>query len=365
MSAENWTDIGSAEQLAESQFSKVRLGKHEVAVSYKDGKFGVISNVCNHVGGPLGEGRLDGDYVVCPWHNWKYNRCSGQGEPGSEHDFVPSYPVKIVDGRLLIDLGNVTKRVKTPHAHHPLERPVVRAPGPLRLLGLSTTAMDVENPRFSGSDHVLKASIDAAEQRGAETQIIRLNDLKFRTCEGYYSKSARACTWPCSITQMDARDEMDQVYEALVHWSDAVIVATPIRWGAASSLYFKMAERLNCIQNAITIHNRVLIRNKVAGFIIIGGQDNIQSVAGQMLGFFGELGYIFPQFPYIAHSRGWTHEDMENNVRIVENSKELSKGAIELAGRCLSLAQDLIAKDGALKSLNRGGRKANRLDGEL
>jgi multimeric flavodoxin WrbA len=149
-----------------------------------------------------------------------------------------------------------------------------------------------------------------------------------------------------------------------VYWSDAVIVATPIRWEAASSLYFKMAERLNCIQNAITIHNRVLIRDKVAGFIIIGGQDNIQSAARQMLGFFGELGYIFPQFPYIAHSRGWSHEDMENNVRIVESSKELSDGAAKLAERCLSLAQDLISNDVALTSINRGGRKAHRLDGE-
>jgi hypothetical protein len=57
--------------------------------------------------------------------------------------------------------------------------------------------------------------------------MIKLNDLNFRACEGYYSKAARACTWPCSITQMDSKDEMDQVYEALVHWADAVIVSSP------------------------------------------------------------------------------------------------------------------------------------------
>ena len=108
----------------------------------------------------------------------------------------------------------------------------------------------------------------AAREFKAETRIIRLNDLKFRTCEGYYSKAAHACTWPCSITQMDAADQMDQIYEALVHWADAIISASPIRWGAASSLYFKMAERLNCVQNAMTIRNQVLIRNNVAGFII-------------------------------------------------------------------------------------------------
>ncbi|WP_421694425.1 Rieske 2Fe-2S domain-containing protein [Aestuariivirga sp.] len=356
-----WTDIGAAEVLRAAPVTRLRAGTKEVAVSYQNGSFGVISNACNHAGGPLGEGRLDGDYIVCPWHNWKYHRCSGQGEAGSEDDKVPSYPVKVENGRVLVDLANVTARAKSPHSPHPLARPTTRAPGPLRLLGLSTTAMDAQNPRFSGSDHVLAAAVKAAGAQGAETKTIHLNDLRFRNCEGYYSKSAHACTWPCSITQMDDKDQMDQVYEALVHWADAVIVATPIRWGAASSLYFKMAERLNCIQNAITLHNRVLIRNKVAGFIIIGGQDNIQSVAGQMLGFFGELGFVFPQFPYIAHSRGWSHEDMENNVRIVESSEELSKGAAELAERCLGMARTLIEKDDAPASIERGGRKAHPL----
>src|SRR5262249_48665189 len=158
---------------------------------------------------------------------------------------------------------------------------------------------------------------------GLEGRLIRLSELKFRNCEGYYSKSAEACTWPCSITQMDADDQLDRVYEAVVHWADVVLIATPIRWGAASALYYKMAERMNCIQNQVTIRSNVLICNKVAGFIITGGQDNIQAVAGQMLTFFSELGFSFPQFPFIAHSRGWSAEDMENNVRFVMNSADL------------------------------------------
>ena len=233
---------------------------------------------------------------------------------------------------------------------------------PLRLAGISTTAMDAGRPRFSGSDHLLGHALKAAEKRGAQTRTIRLNDLKFRACEGYYSKAARACTWPCSITQMDSTDQLDQVYEALVHWADAVIVATPIRWGTASSLYFKMAERLNCVQNAVTVRNQILIRNKVAGFIVVGGQDNIQAVAGQMLGFFAELGFLFPQFPYIAHSRGWSREDMERNVEMVRDSKELAEGAGELAGRCLDFAAALIAQDEARTSIERGGRKAHAIE---
>ena len=133
---------------------------------------------------------------------------------------------------------------------------------------------------------------------------------------------------------MDPGDELDRVYEALVHWADVVLVATPIRWGAASSLYYRMAERMNCIQNQVTTHDRVLIRDKVAGFIVIGGQDNVQAVAGQMLGFFAELGFLFPQFPYVAHSRGWTAEDMEKNVAVLRTSRELREG-VECPRRAL------------------------------
>ena len=135
-------------------------------------------------------------------------------------------------------------------------------------------------------------------------------------------------------------------------------MTTPIRWGSASSLYYKMVERLNCMQVDTSRNEDLLIRNKVAGFIIVGGQDNIQGVAGSMLSFFAELGYLFPQFPYIAHSRGWSHEDMENNVRIVRESRLLAQGAAGLAARCLELADRLIKSDVAPLSMAvRGGLK--------
>ncbi len=360
---EDWVDLGAAAELSQQPLQPVNARKVALALSFKDGVFGAVSNVCNHAGGPLGEGTIDGEYLVCPWHHWKFNRCTGAGEPGYEADRVPSWPVKVEAGRVLVNLAAGTKRGRLPHPPHPLARAVVRAPGPLRLAGISTTAMDDAYPRFSGSDHLLDCALEAAATQGAETRMIRLNALKFRACEGYYSKSAQACTWPCSITQMDDKDQMDQVYEALVHWADAIIVATPIRWGAASSLYFKMAERLNCVQNAITTRNEVLIRNKVAGFIIVGGQDNIQSVAGQMLGFFAELGFLFPQFPYVAHSRGWSHEDMERNVEILRASEELKEGAAELAQRCLAFAKRLIdSHEMTPEHIMRAGRKAFPLD---
>lgn len=355
-----WFDLGPVEKFEERTLSHVIAGRTALAVSWSNGAFGVVSGVCNHAGGPLGQGRLDGEYLVCPWHNYKFHRATGQGEPGFEEDRVPRYEHKVEGGNLRVNLTPATARHNVAHAH-PLARPVKRAPGPVRVLGLSTTGMDAKNPRFSASDELLTHALKSvASGLKTQTRLIKLNDLSFRTCEGYYSKHLRACTWPCSITQMDPKDQLDRVYEALVHWADVVLVATPIRWGAASSLYHKMAERLNCVQNQIPTRNRVLIQNKVAGFIIMGGQDNIQAVAGGMLGFFGELGFLFPQFPYVAHSRGWSAEDMDRNNALVQKDAELHEGAAALASRAVAMAQVLLAGTATPLSIPRGGRKAHQ-----
>lgn len=357
-----WHDLGPVADLASRPLQQIGVGRTRIALSYLDGTFAAVSGACNHAGGPLGDGHLDGEYIVCPWHHWKFHCRTGEGEPGFEEDRVPRYDVEVRGDHLWVNLEAATRRGVKPHDPHPLERKVVREPGPIRILGLSTTAMDEAYPRISTSDTLLEASLaHARDALQCETRLLRLNALSFRPCEGYYSKSAHACTWPCSITQMDPDDQMDQVYEGLVHWGDVVVVSTPIRWGAASALYYKMAERLNCVQNQVTIRNRVLIRNRVAAFIVTGGQDNVQGVVGQLLTFFGELGFLFPQFPFIAHSRGWSAEDMENNVTHVLGSRELHEGAAALVDRAVELSSTLLGRE-APEHVARGGRKAHRLE---
>ncbi len=358
--SDTWTNLGPVDQLRQRPLQSITSGRTRLALSYLDGTFSAISGVCNHVGGPLGDGRLDGEYVTCPWHGWKFHCRTGVGEPGYEADRVPRYDVEVRDGHVWVNLTPASARQKAPHDPHPLARPVTRAPGPVRVVGISTTNMNEALPRTSTSDLLLRVALDHAAAAGIESRLIRLSTLRFRSCEGYYSMSAQACTWPCSITQMDAADQMDQVYEAIVHWADVVLIATPIRWGAASALYYKMVERLNCVQNQITIRNRELIRNKVAAMIITGGQDNVQAVAGQLLGFFAEIGCTFPPFPYIAHSRGWTAEDMEQNVRDVAGSRDLQDAARSLMDRAIATASHLIGVEHH-DLPGRGGRKAHRL----
>lgn len=359
MKKPNWHRLGPAKGFANKPLQQVQIGELKIALSHRHGKFGAISGVCNHVGGPLGDGVLSKDgYAICPWHSWQFHCLTGKARPGTPAA-VPRHDVKVQKGDLFINLTPATKRVNAPHPAHPLTREIRRKPGPLRVVGISTTAMNQTFPRYSTSEDLLQVALDHAVSEGAQSKLIRLNALAFKNCEGYYSKSSHACTWPCTITQMDESDELSAVYEALVFWADVVLIATSIRWGAPSSLYFRLVERMNCIQNQIITHDRVLIRNKVAGFVITGGQDNIQAVAGQMMMFFGELGFSFPQFPFVAHSRGWSAEDMENNMARVKSDQDLRDGTKALAGRCLKAAAGLVACGEGAAKVKRGGRKAH------
>jgi nitrite reductase/ring-hydroxylating ferredoxin subunit len=75
----------------------VRVGDRSVVLIRLEGdRVIALSNICPHSGGPLGLGRLDGDILTCPWHDWRFEITSGEclNRPGK---FAQVFEVK-VDG---------------------------------------------------------------------------------------------------------------------------------------------------------------------------------------------------------------------------------------------------------------------------
>ena len=325
----NVDQIPTGESRAFSITTK-RGSKIEIALFNLGGTFYAISNVCIHQGGPLSKGALEGDIVTCPWHGWKYSVKNGRS-PHEGGDSVSSYPVQVSQGRVYVNpiprrVGKkTTKRHRAyrelddavkQHLANTTGSRVLPVDARVRVLGISTTNMnDDKTPRRSTSEESLEFALDYAKNTySAETVLVKLRQLNFRHCEGYYSKNAKACIFPCSISEMDEKDQMIEIYNRVIVWADVVIVGTPIRWGNASSLYYQMVQRMNCVQNQIITHDNYLIRDKVGAFIITGGQDNIQHVAGDLLSFWSQLGFVFGKFPFVGWSRGWYAEDTENNI---------------------------------------------------
>ena len=163
-----WIDAGVADELAQHSCRPVRLKNAAVALTFKDGKFGAVSHVCNHVGGPLGEGRLDGDYIVCPWHHWKFHRLTGEGEPGFEEDCVPAFPVKVETAASWSTSPTPSRRNRKPHEPHPLARDRCARPG---RCGLPAS----RPPRWTGQPALLRLRPSARATRSKPREAGRGN----------------------------------------------------------------------------------------------------------------------------------------------------------------------------------------------
>ena len=61
-----------------------------------------VANVCLHMGGPLGQGYIEGNKRVCPWHGWEYDPKTGQLEDDPKTK-LPVYPIKIENGDVMVD----------------------------------------------------------------------------------------------------------------------------------------------------------------------------------------------------------------------------------------------------------------------
>src|ERR1041384_3647923 len=98
-----WHRLGTkAEVLTRVPYS-VKVDRHHVAVFFHDGAFRAISNICNHRGGPLSEGRLEGEFVTCPWHGWEYSVITGKGPEGYDEEQVPVFNVEERDDGVYLE----------------------------------------------------------------------------------------------------------------------------------------------------------------------------------------------------------------------------------------------------------------------
>ena len=79
----------------------VEYDDDDVGLFNIDGKFYAISDVCTHDDGPLVEGKLDGDCIICPRHGARFNVKTGAQTMPSFAP-VPLYEVKIERDYILI-----------------------------------------------------------------------------------------------------------------------------------------------------------------------------------------------------------------------------------------------------------------------
>jgi 3-phenylpropionate/trans-cinnamate dioxygenase ferredoxin subunit len=93
--------VANVSELAPGEKMLVEYDEEDVGLFNIDGKFYAISDVCTHDNGPLVEGELDGDCIICPRHGARFNVKTGvQTMPAFAP--VPLYEVRIEGDDILI-----------------------------------------------------------------------------------------------------------------------------------------------------------------------------------------------------------------------------------------------------------------------
>ena len=74
-----------------------------VCLANLNGTLSALDNICPHRNGPLGQGWIEGEAVICPWHSWAFNLKTGKAEY-PEHARVNVIPLRIDGEDVLIEI---------------------------------------------------------------------------------------------------------------------------------------------------------------------------------------------------------------------------------------------------------------------
>jgi len=115
-------NIGSVNEFQPGRPYAIEVDGKSLVVIRKGARFYALRNRCPHQGAPLSEGHLTGcvqarepggeihydrigEILVCPWHGWEYEVCTGRSLVNPERIRVRTYPVEVEEGCVWILLS--------------------------------------------------------------------------------------------------------------------------------------------------------------------------------------------------------------------------------------------------------------------
>ena len=100
-----WIRVALCDDIPRGEGRAVMLGEQELAIFNLGDRFVAVDGRCPHKGGPLSDGIVAGDTVVCPLHAWKIGLTTGAVErPGGIATCVHTYQTRVEAGIVLVEL---------------------------------------------------------------------------------------------------------------------------------------------------------------------------------------------------------------------------------------------------------------------
>lgn len=95
---EEWTSAIDDAELLEGAPQRVVVGDARVLLVRRGEEVHAIAEVCSHLGGPLAEGKLDGDTIECPWHGSRFCVSDGSVVDGPATHPQPVFETRVNGG---------------------------------------------------------------------------------------------------------------------------------------------------------------------------------------------------------------------------------------------------------------------------
>uniref|UniRef100_A0A3B4YXW4 Apoptosis inducing factor mitochondria associated 4 n=1 Tax=Seriola lalandi dorsalis TaxID=1841481 RepID=A0A3B4YXW4_SERLL len=91
---------------------EVTVGDQKVLLVRTHGQYSAVGSQCSHYNAPLVKGALVGDRVRCPFHGACFNVRTGDIEEYPGLDCLPSYKVKVEDGKVYVSISTKVRDSK-------------------------------------------------------------------------------------------------------------------------------------------------------------------------------------------------------------------------------------------------------------
>src|SRR3954469_19271480 len=101
---EEYLDVAGVGDLPIGHMKRFNVGDRAIALYHTTRGFFASDNVCPHRGGPLAEGDLIGDEIICPWHLWGFDVASGLCT-GNATVSVLTHEVRLDADRIMVRLS--------------------------------------------------------------------------------------------------------------------------------------------------------------------------------------------------------------------------------------------------------------------
>jgi nitrite reductase/ring-hydroxylating ferredoxin subunit/uncharacterized membrane protein len=98
--AKEFTSVLPAAELADGTPTKASLGTTTLVLVRRGDVVYALKETCSHAGGPLSEGTLEGEGIVCPWHGSTFRLADGAVRHGPASSRQVAYRARVNAGQV-------------------------------------------------------------------------------------------------------------------------------------------------------------------------------------------------------------------------------------------------------------------------